>query len=65
MRVMWIEISLVKAPTEHITYTNVSHITYTAKYLKVHFKDGSRIKMLESTLEDVSWGARRRGSSND
>ena len=56
MSTMWIEFSLQEAPADHIYYGNVSHLTYTPKHLKIHFKDGSKIKILESELEDVAWG---------
>lgn len=58
---MWIELSLQESPTEHIAYENVSRITYTSKHLKIYFKDDrSMIKIVESKLEDVTWGKDRR-----
>jgi len=53
---MWIEYSLQEAPIDYIKYENVLRLTYTDKYLKVIFKDGSEVRILQKNLEDTTWG---------
>lgn len=53
---MWIEISLKDSPTDHVTYKNVSRITYTSKHLKIFLKDGTEVRIPEKILEDTTWG---------